>query len=737
MDDEIVKNNRMNKYGLKKLFLKTEYNTDDDDIIQDFYKPCFLESIKYDRAVGFFRANIYKELGIHLLNFVRNYGKVRLVCSPDLSEADENYAREGYYLRGKRMEEEIEISLIKIFEAMSKNPLEKDCLEMLRLLIEKDSLDLYIAIRKGGIYHRKIGMFTDKFSNKVIFSGSGNETLPGIGAIEDWSNDEDFDIYRNWGDDFEIKKAKTKEEHLIKLFSGGSGKTKTRLLSDTEKEYLSKFRKYNSFEDCIDEIEKRDKKIVNEGAGKLEIKTDKKLYPYQIDAIECWKKSNYNGIISMPTGTGKTLTALFALQESLFKGYPILIVVPTNILLDQWNKVIIDLYPNIPILLAGGNSNWRENPNKRMFIMDIKKPRIILSTMSTASTNRFLDFISQGQNIILIADEVHRLGSPVYSKLLKLHFFRKLGLSATPMRLFDPEGSQLLNESFGYEPIYNLKIDSKVKIFKNGKEIMVPILGHFLSKYNYYYYNIDFTGEEKEEWDRITNSIRKLSAINRNKDDNLIKGKYSERLKMLLINRSRIAKKAENKINIIVEIIKERYKENKKWIVYCEDEEQLNQVSSLLKKNFNYYIILNYYSKMSQDEKDRVKSTFENNPSLIVSIRCLDEGVDFPDADGAVILASSTNPRQYIQRRGRVLRKALNKKEATIIDVLVLPQSDESGLPYSIIKTELARAWAFSKNALNQTITHDLWKLCMDYNVDTNYDSIIGTEEGDDFSIEE
>jgi superfamily II DNA or RNA helicase len=707
--------------NLLEVNLKTDYNTDDDNIIRDLYSPCFKVSTNYDRAVGYFRANIYRELGVDLLDFVIKGGKVRIICSPHIPKLDERYAREGYNLRGSRSEKAQAISLLQIFESMSKNPIERDCLEMLRFLIEKESLDLYIATRPGGIYHRKIGRFTDSSENKVIFSGSGNETIMGVGAIEDWSNDEDFDIYRNWGDPFEVHKFSTKENHIDNLLNGKSGRTNVRKLDETEQEFLSQFRKYEDFEECREGALER----TNKSIGK---RTFSGLTPYiyQREAIEKWRKAGEVGMISMPTGVGKTYTALFGIEETLKKGDPVLIVVPSAILLNQWCREISKIYPKVPMLLAGAGNRWKDDPLKRMFVSPIRKPRIILSTMMTAASADFITFANQANNLLLIADEAHRLGSPVHQQILNINFKGKMGLSATPMRLYDDKGNDFLNKEFGETPIFDLSIGAKVHIDENTE---VPILGHFLSRYNYYFYRVDLIDDEKEAYMGFSEQIRKLSAIVNNSQETISTRRISKRLSMLLIQRARIPKKAVNKIAVIQQIISERYPSNGKWIVYCEDKDQLNQVTDLLRDRFSDTVILNYHSNMGTEEKQRSLSYFEDNPCIIVSIRCLDEGVDIPDANGAIILASSTNPRQYIQRRGRVLRKALGKKDAIIIDVLVIPSYENIDVSNSLISNELARAWSFSQNAINQDVTHVLWELCRTFDVDLDLSVQLGFEE--------
>jgi superfamily II DNA or RNA helicase len=704
---------------LQQLRLKPEYNTDDDNIIRDLYKPCLEVSRRYDRAVGYFRANIYRELGEDLLNFVISGGKVRIVCSPDIPEPDERAAREGYSQRGNRTAKEIEVNLISVLKVMSENPEESDCLDMLRLLIEKGSLELFIAMRPGGIYHRKIGMFADEFADKVVFSGSGNETNRATSSFEDWVNDEDFDVFRSWGNEFESEKAKKKEAHLTALFSGGTKRTRVRPLNEIEKEYLAKFRSYASFEQCRSGARKR-------ASSAQDVKAIIVPYSYQKDAIKAWNAAEKTGILSMATATGKTYTALFAIEDLVKHGNPILIVVPSKILIDQWSKAISEIYPGVPVLLAGGGHSWKLDSNKSIFVSKVKRPRFIVSTMDTASSDDFLEFLRQTEDAVLIADEVHAIGSPIRRRVLDLHFESKLGLSATPERLFDKEGTQALVEAFGEDPVYELPIGGRVRISDEDTR-KVPILGRFLSTYDYLFWTVELNEHEQKDWAQVTNEIRRLAAIAKSRKEKTVD--EADRLRLLLIRRSRIVKKAENKVHVVNSIIDKEYSLNGRWIVYCEDEDQLDLVAEEIKRKQKNMIVLKYHSKMSPENRDRALQYFESNPSIIISIRCLDEGLDIPSADGAIILASSTNPRQYIQRRGRVLRKAKDKGHATIVDVIVTPNSDEKDIPYSIVRSEMARAWSFAQNARNREALHGLWEICVKYGVDLDMDAELGMED--------
>ncbi len=708
--------------SLRDLDLRPEYNTEDNDIVADFLGPCLGVAVSYDRAVGFFRANIYRELGEELLDFVAAGGRVRVVCSPDIPERDEEAAREGYKLRGSRSPEELETDLIEVMEAMSSDPLEKDCLEMLRLLIEKGSLDLFVAVRPGGIYHRKIGIFSDSNDDTVVFSGSGNETRPAVTAIEDWSNDEEFDVYRSWGEDFERDKAARKAAYLEQLFKGGTKSTKVRPLTEVERSFLARFRSHRDLEDSRPGAKRRSPRWID--------RPDVAPYFYQRQAIEAWERAGRVGILSMATGTGKTYTALFGIRRIVERGHPVVFIVPTQVLFDQWERHLRKFFPGVPILLAGAGHDWKADPQKRMYVADAPLPRMILATMRTASSDDFLEFLGQSEDLTLVADEVHRVGSPTYRRILTLGFRAKLGLSATPERLWDQEGSEALTQQFGTEPVFQLPINASVRI-REDSSTEVPILGRILSPYNYDFELVRLTRAEQDQWNSLSEEIRKTIARDPSQlVDGLISG-ASPRLRMLLIKRARIVKKASNKVEAAGKVISEQYPPEGRWLVYCEDMQQLDEVTAQLRTVAKGVVIMKYDSRMEGSERRRVLSYFEENPSIIVCIRCLDEGVDVPKADGAVILASSKNPREYIQRRGRVLRKAVEKGEASIVDAIVLPveKANREEDPVSIVRSELARAYTFAQNSLNKEVTHRLWRICQDYDVDLDVDPKIGVQD--------
>ncbi len=176
--------------------------------------------------------------------------------------------------------------------------------------------------------------------------------------------------------------------------------------------------------------------------------------------------------------------------------------------------------------------------------------------------------------------------------------------------------------------------------------------------YEYFPHAVHLSDEESELWKKLTKQISFELAKSKKKDNST---GLSDKAKMLLIQRSRIAKKARVKTGLATNVIKKEFTEGQSWLVYCEDSDQLNEM--LLKLRAEGLRPLEYHSNMSGEKADAL-NWFKKFGGVLVSIKCLDEGVDIPAVSHAFILASSQNPRQFIQRRGRVLRKSAEKNLA-------------------------------------------------------------------------
>jgi superfamily II DNA or RNA helicase len=378
--------------------------------------------------------------------------------------------------------------------------------------------------------------------------------------------------------------------------------------------------------------------------------------------------------------------------------------VPDRLLHKQWSEEIKEEIPEATILKAGdGHNRWRKNRRLSHFTQQGEGlgQRIVLVTMPTARLPDFLSGINDGQHLMVVADEVHEIGSKENSKALSLQAGKKLGLSATPVRYSDPIGTQKIIDYFGpvVQPPFTL-----IDAIKSGR----------LVEYEYLPQEIRFTQEESDAWEIATRDISKEFA--RSKRDDNGSPIPSARLQNMLIQRARIAKKAEAKVPYATKTVVDNYTEGESWLVYCEDQFQLGEVKAALEiKGFSP---LEYHTNMEGDAAASL-DWFKKFDGIMVSIRCLDQGVDIPKISHAIILASSQNPRQFIQRRGRVLRTCPGKYKAVIYDAVMVPicLENEPG-QLSLLKSELQRSIQFSKTAINKSGSNKLINIAIELGID-------------------
>jgi superfamily II DNA or RNA helicase len=331
--------------------------------------------------------------------------------------------------------------------------------------------------------------------------------------------------------------------------------------------------------------------------------------------------------------------------------------------------------------------------------------------MQTAAMSEFRTAVRQGSHLFMVADEVHRTGSANHLQLFSLDTGPRLGLSATPHRAGDPVGTARILDYFNgiVPPPFTLQ-----DAIKSGA----------LTPYFYHVHPVNLTDTEQEDWDQITKRIRRLTAQNASAKEPNPDSEFQ--VKKLLIERGRLLKQAEHKAAMAATIAAATYHPGERWIVYCDDLTQLGAVrAEMARLGLDS---LEYHSAMVGD-KERTIRLFEVNGGIVVSIRCLDEGVDIPSVTHALILASSKNPREYIQRRGRVLRRAEGKSVAHIHDILVLPasveQPDEGEDPrVNILGGEITRSLEFGKSALNPAAITDLERIALRYARD--YKALLG-----------
>ncbi|MEA5596289.1 DNA phosphorothioation system restriction enzyme [Rivularia sp. UHCC 0363] len=430
------------------------------------------------------------------------------------------------------------------------------------------------------------------------------------------------------------------------------------------------------------------------------------LRGYQKQAANNWFANNGRGTLKMATGSGKTIAAL-AITYELYRQIDLqvlLVVCPYRHLVTQWAREC-EKFGLKPILAFENIRNWQTQLSTQLYnVRSGSQPFLtVITTNSTLITDGFQSQLKYfSEKTLIIGDEAHNLGSPKLEESLPRSVGLRLGLSATPERYFDEEGTQSLLNYFGavLQPEFTLRD---------------AITQGALVRYLYYPIPIELTLEESRAYAKLTYKIgRALSyrqqentfLTNTNIEDN-------EDIKPLLIQRARLVSAAENKLKALRELMATRG-ETTHTLFYCSDGSQeaegranlrqLKEVTRILGVELGYRVST-YTAETSLVEREALRNQFESGELQgLVAIRCLDEGVDIPAIKTAVILASSSNPRQFIQRRGRVLRPHPGKERATIFDMIVLPPDlDRKTLEVerNLLRKELRRFVEFADLADN------------------------------------
>jgi len=704
---------------LAELLLKQAYHKPEDDIARAFYLPCLAAARTYDRAVGFFSSAIYALAWPSLREFVDNGGKIRLICSPVLSADDATAMSEGYAAREDGVQGEL---LKEEFRRLLTTPGTLKPAKVLASLVALEVVDIRIAwvgdVASGHpkrLFHDKVGIFADGQNNSVAFKGSMNETWPGL-ALD--GNLESVDVFLSWAGDREEARVKDEKDYFNRLWENRFPGVITVPLPDVAREALVTASDPEHWRELVEEICVE----IEAAAGWApETKPNARVpRPHQVAALDEWRSRGRRGIFEHATGSGKTFTALCAIKDAFSKNEVVLVLVPSDLLLRQWASELRSTFDALGLRLlvcGGGHADWREEGRLRAWTRDgTGAPRAVLATLQTASAHEFLASCRGGAHLFVVADEVHRLGASQARRILDLESGPRLGLSATPTRAGDPSGTAAI---FGY---FDGVVPPPFTLFD-------AIKAGTLTPYAYHVRRVRLEADEQERWDKLAREIRKLFA-----QSQVAKSPAPDaelHLKQLLIRRARIVKSARQKVAAAVAVVTSAYKQGQHWIVYCDDQVQLGEVRDALRVA-GCADVLEYHTAMAGDPR-RTLDLFEAHGGVVVSIRCLDEGVDIPAVSHALILASSKNPREYVQRRGRVLRKSPTKSISHVYDVLVTPLFDPDEPPaLAILEGELSRAIEFGSHALNPGCITDLQRLAIEHGVDWKNLSNVGLEDDED-----
>jgi superfamily II DNA or RNA helicase len=718
-----------------------------------FFSECLCNSIQFDLMLGFFSSSAIRTLVDGFALFLYNGGTMRLIINNILSERDKNAIVAG------TQEEKTTLFDFSDIETLKKVLSEKDkhFFECLSWLIANKRIEIKIISPKNsiGISHTKSGIFGDGV-NLIGFNGSCNFTQTAL-----LENIESIDAFCDWDGDINTAKIQNTIATFDNTFSGSDDSVN---YIDPKEITISIERNFGNR--TIDELLEQEeklfendnkmirpslKKVIDKAQNKvtqtietLKVEQSKPRFPYpegareyQQIAFENWKNNKQQGLFAMATGTGKTITSLNCLLEIYKKTgyYKALILVPTITLVNQW-KAECRKFNFSSILTVSSKSNWRNDfatiiTKEQLFPTEQVSFIVISTYASFGRANIFAELNQLPSKTLLIADECHNMGSGMMLKLLlKINCKRRIGLSATPERQFDDEGNEKLfaffNSSNGYTYGYSMKD---------------AIENDVLCRYYYYPHLVTLTELEMNEYMDISLKIAKYFDPSK---DKFIKN--DPILTALLLARKRIIHKAFSKVSIFSDIIKEYYQKKgslKYTLVYVpegndtndyfetdrcsntdeaeidDDAVHLIDVFTKAVKDTNSTITTKKFISGTNDRDEILEQFSKGEIDVLTSMKCLDEGVDVPRAELAIFCASTGNPRQFVQRRGRILRKHPDKQFAYIHDLVVIPEinsnSDSYSMERSILKKELERVNNFASLSENSSHTVNVLLDIMNY----------------------
>lgn len=687
-----------------------------------FFSECLCNATQFDLMLGYFSSSAISVLSYSFAAFLYNGGKIRLIINDVLTEEDKDAFKKGI---GHHFLHTFDLSdIASLQQTLSSR--DQHFFECLSWLIRNNKIEFKIISPKDsdGISHTKAGVFFDG-ENKVCFEGSCNfsktalisniESLRvsccwdgsiALASIEDIENDINK-IFNGYAENLDYKEIDSVKTQIIQSFGN---KEINDLLND-EYELLANKEEEEypiSLKKVISSVKQKISKMIKEAEETKQRELNEPRFPYpsgpreyQKQAFENWKANEQRGLFAMATGTGKTLTSLNCLLE-IYKRkgyYKAIILVPTKTLVDQWHNECKKFNFRKIVKVYSGNPHWKEEVEELRVQEKLSSTAnyIIISTYDSfkrdVTFNEMKGFSKT--RVLLIADEAHNMGAKGIIKRLKyIPYYRRIGLSATPNRQFDEKGNQSISDFFGIKDGYTFKYDMKEAI-NDG----------YLCKYEYYPHLVQLTDYEMNEYVKLSTKIAQIyNIVDRTTEE-------EEMLLALLLKRKRIIHKAHNKSEIFRKIVSDRFEEKgnlKYTLVYVPEGNKLDNEDADVfdTPSFDEYDdsehLIDQYTKIICDvdekvtvkkfvgdtkDRDAILSDFAKGKiQVLASMKCLDEGVDVPRSEVAIFCASTGNPRQFIQRRGRILRNHKDKHIAIIHDLIVAPAINYDDATYELEK---------------------------------------------------
>lgn len=717
---------------LRSIPAKGVYKSDRDNILEDFYIPALTVASSYDRAVGFFSSSTLSYAAQALTAFIKGGGRMRLIVGAFAEPQDI-----AAVLRGeehKSLSAHLGEQFIAAASAVD-DELFKYRFESLAWLVGAGRLDIRVALRLRGMYHDKIGIITDASGDAFVFAGSANESAQ---ALLPTHNYESIDVFPTWKPELRPY-FEDHREAFERLWQNQSKGTAVIDVPTAFQEKLLKIaerievapnpeRELAIARRIFEQEEQETNRTVAvprlpESIGGMQFE----IRQHQRDALTAWRdKGAFVGIFDLATGAGKTITACYAIVQlaKRIPGLVVTIAVPYQNLADQWCDVLEEFGID-PVRCYVSRDAWIEPLRETIHQVEMAA-RNFAAIVVVNRTLKSPDFQAAIERIpadrfLWIGDECHHHASSAYLGFLPANARYRIGLSATPDHYLDASRNERLRAFYG-ETVYTYTLAQ-------------AIADGVLTPYDYFPTIVELTHEEATEFAALSAEIARLFARVPEGDD------PGQNLTALLMRRARIIGSAANKLPALMSLL-EGKRPSLHTLFYCGDgsvetdldsegEEngeqtslqgrQIEVVSQLLDRAG--WRLSRFTSREPRPEREMILANFKIGLiDAMVAIKCLDEGIDVPACSTAYILASSRDPRQFIQRRGRILRRSPGKTSATIYDfVVVLPSDfeDEAGHARKLVQSELRRVAEFNALARNASHAYDvLRRVLRDYDLE-------------------
>ncbi|PKQ45958.1 DEAD/DEAH box helicase family protein [Confluentibacter flavum] len=719
--------------------LDRDYKTGSENEPLQFYLDGLANSNEFSLLLGYFSSSAINLLSVGFATFISKGGKMKMVINHLLSAKDKEAI--------SRVEENPnEIRVFDLTDIVSLGRVldeyDTHFFECLAYLISEKRIEIKVVKPKNGkgIAHYKSGVFSDG-QDAVGYQASCNFTYYGLSE-----NIEQLEAFLSWENGRSNKLIRKQLKLIDDYFTEKDEDVEYISVSDIEVVLKDRFGKKDINELLVQEeqlLRKKQslisnpklKKTITKLFSEIEIIRRTPKFPYsegpreyQINAYNSWVANNYKGMFAMATGTGKTITSLNCLLNEYKKTgiYRAIITVPTTALVEQWkNECAKFNFKNI--ITVSSKENWDKNLaffNTASKLIDTSY--IVIVTYASLPRPKFQSYFTQlPKDTILIADETHNLGSQGHLRLLpNIQLEKRIGLSATPHRKFDEAGNQAIQEFFNDEPPY---------IVSYSMEEALNI--GWLCKYTYHPHIVKLTDQEMEKYKELSLQLLRMGLFDKETGN----FRSTPEIEKKLLERKRIIHKAANKLEAFKAILRSEFDKRKNlkytliyvpegieanfdetdFSVETDDENRLINEYTKAVSNTDDSVMVKQFTANSENREDILKNYEDGKIHVLTSMKCLDEGVDVPRSELAIFCASTGNPRQFIQRRGRVLRLHKDKIHATIHDLVVVPEvggeENTFEMERGLVGKELERVVDFANLAMNKTDTYETLKNILDY----------------------